>query len=96
MVDLNGSKSRIFVSFQNVPKTVLSYVWPDEDLRVSPLVALEPRRRRFHCPVQIMLYLPQVSKISIISYRSCSSSTGICNLKNIKQIMIYLPQVSTI
>ena len=53
-------KIKVALQIQNVPETVLSYVWPEEDLRVSPLVAIEPRRRRFHCPVQVMLYLPQV------------------------------------
>ena len=41
---------------------MLSLICPSTDgnlLHLSPLVALEPRRRRFHSPVQVMVPLPR-------------------------------------
>jgi hypothetical protein len=33
-------KIKVALQIQNVPETVLSFVWPDEDVRVSPLVSI--------------------------------------------------------
>ena len=53
---------KVALQIQKVPNTMLSLICPSTDgklLHLSPLVALEPRRRRFHSPVQVMVPLPK-------------------------------------
>ena len=53
---------KVALQIQKVPTTMLSIICPGKNgsvLHLSPLVALEPRRRRFHSPVQVMVPLPK-------------------------------------
>ena len=53
---------KVALQIQKVPTTMLSIICSGKNgsvLHLSPLVALEPRRRRFHSPVQVMVPLPK-------------------------------------
>ena len=45
-----------------MPQNLVNLTCPNVALKFSPLVAIEPRRRRFHNPVQVALPLSAVSK----------------------------------
>lgn len=48
-------KIKVAVQVQKVPQKLLKLTCPTSPLKFSPLVAIEPRRRRFHHPVQVKM-----------------------------------------
>ena len=50
-------KIKVALQVQSVPQRVLQLTCPNMGLRFSPLVAIEPRRRRFHVAVQVAVPL---------------------------------------
>ncbi|XP_040583620.1 ankyrin-3 isoform X3 [Lepeophtheirus salmonis] len=54
-------QKRIKVALQGqiVPSSIYEPLFPDGDVVVSPLIAIEPRRRRFHESVQLSVPLPR-------------------------------------
>ena len=53
---------KVALQIQTVPPLMIPLICPGKigkNLRLSPLIALEPRRRRFHSPVQVMVPLPK-------------------------------------
>ena len=59
---------KVAIQIQKVPNTMMSFLCPSKNgnsLHMSPLVALEPRRRRFHSPVQVMVPLPKKASSDI-------------------------------
>ena len=50
-------KIKVALQVQKVPMKLLKLTCPEASLKFSPLVAIEPRRRRFHNAVQVLLIL---------------------------------------
>ena len=42
---------------QTIPSQILKLTCPTSGLKFSPLVAIEPRRRRFHNPIEVAIPL---------------------------------------
>ena len=50
-------KIKVALQVQSVPTKVLQLTCPKAKLKFSPLVAIEPRRRRFHNPIEVAIPL---------------------------------------
>ncbi len=59
-------KIKVALQVQTVPARVLGLTCPNMGLRFSPLVAIEPRRRRFHVAVQVAVPLSGTKMINVI------------------------------
>ena len=58
-------KIKVAIQVQKVPQNIVNLTCPNVALKFSPLVAIEPRRRRFHNPVQVALPLSAATKSGV-------------------------------
>lgn len=68
-------KIKVALQVQTVPNAVLNLTCPNVGLKFSPLVAIEPRRRRFHVAVQVALPLSSAKDPSRV-HLLCSLTGG--------------------
>lgn len=50
-------KIKVALQVQTIPSQILKLTCPTSGLKFSPLVAIEPRRRRFHNPIEVAIPL---------------------------------------
>ena len=89
---------KVALQVQTVPASLVSLIHPEKagrTFRASPLVALDPRRRRFHCPVQVMVPLPRkATKLTNRRIRLLCSLTGNVSRANWEDVTEATPLVS--